>query len=234
MHNAARRERGEETWRNPSSQEKKKEPLESLLPLTNRTLPSTRLVPSPPLPTFFNKVSQIAASIGIHANMLPDSLNFQRANPRDTRPVPRPSPCTNLNRRFPPHSSPRRFAIFISNLSSSPITFYPSLSRSVGRNEFETLTEADSRLTSRRSNYRIFIRTHSLDGQLLSNPPSTAPVKTNPARACVRGKSGRERRGEERTRSSSSRGIKRGTGFSWSISAPGCKVPPRKITPRQL
>lgn len=234
MHNTARRERGEESWRNPSSQEKKKEPLESLLPLTNRTLPSTRLVPSPPLPTFFNKVSQIAASIGIHANMLPDPLNFQRANPRDTRPVPRPSPCTNLNRRFPPHSSPRRFAIFISNLSSSPITFYPSLSRSVGRNEFETLTEADSRLTSRRSNYRIFIRTHSLDGQLLSNPPSTAPVKTNPARACVRGKSGRERRGEERTRSSSSRGIKRGTGFSWSISAPGCKVPPRKITPRQL
>ena len=30
------------------------------------------------------------------------------------------------------------------------------------------------------------------------------------------------------------RGIKRATGFSWSISAPGCKVPPRKITPRQL
>lgn len=91
-------------------------------------LDSIRPLPSPPLPTFFNKVSQIAASIGIHANMLPDPLNFQRANPRDTRPVPRPSPCTNLNRRFPPHSSPRRFAIFISNLSSSPITFSLPLS----------------------------------------------------------------------------------------------------------
>lgn len=131
-------------------------------------------------------------------------------------------PRTNLNKRFPLTTHPRVLLRAISPFSSRIHTPFRRVShpflRSLGRcwtiegvgwprlldqNEFEALTEADSRLTSRRSNYRIFIRTHSPDGQLLYRR-----VKANPIRE--------KERKRERKRDA---GIKRAAGFSRWISA---------------
>ena len=112
--------------------------------------------------------------------------------------------------------------------------------RLLDQNEFEALTEADSRLTSRRSNYRIFIRTHSPDGQLLY-----CRVKANPIRCRAREKGMRERerereRGRERERRGQSRKSKRAVlnaprDLAGRFPRPRLQsAPARKITPRQL
>lgn len=72
-----------------------------------------------------------------------------------------------VRRRFLPLF--RHFQCRVARVSSSPLGsrfVLPSAARVSTRNEFETLTEVDSRLTSRRSNYRIFIRPHSLPRRL--------------------------------------------------------------------
>lgn len=148
-------------------------------------------------------------------------------------------PRTNLNKRFPLTTHPRVLLRAISPFSSRIHTPFRRVShpflRSLGRcwtiegvgwprlldqNEFEALTEADSRLTSRRSNYRIFIRTHSPDGQLLYRR-----VKANP----IREKEREREREKEMLVLNVPRDLVGGFPRSGLQSAPA-----RKITPRQL
>lgn len=102
------------------------------------------------------------------------------------------------------------------NLSYNPP---PSLS-TFGRNELEKrLTEADSRLTSRRSNYRIFIRT------VFARWPAFV---LSPSSLCFKARA----RAKKREREEREFGIKRATGFNPCRFSR--KVPPRKITSRRL